>query len=198
MIRASATASGIAPSASSSTSSTALRHIPRPRRRPGTHVVISKPPMRGFASSNTASSKTPALSRPVLPPLLSRDGTTSRAKSSSSAVLTHPQVKVVSSPLIFESQFSTSASLKKSKKPAVPKRQTIEGDVIYRKEGSKIVRVEDPTEGLDAPVSSLFQAMGALEAPAAAYGQNQDDTMKARKGSDATTADLRTLTLNGK
>ncbi|KAF8929446.1 hypothetical protein BGZ58_008936 [Dissophora ornata] len=165
---ASAGIPGITPAAS-------LRSVPRPRRRPGTHVIVAKPSIRGFTSFtvNSTPARTSGSSStffPVLSPLGhgARKGFP-RATSKSSAIFTHPHVNVI--PSTSSSPFSTSTVLKKKhgSKPSAastaPAATVVEGDVVYRKEGSKIVPVASPADQIDAPISGLFSQYEDLSKP---------------------------------
>ncbi|KAF9105805.1 hypothetical protein BGX27_009426 [Mortierella sp. AM989] len=91
--------------------------------------------------------------------------------------------------------FSTSASLKKKRvnsakvSSTIPEAGTtrVEGDVIYRKEGSKIIPAMS-ADHIEAPISTLFSQFGNLSKPS-----HQEDTIPLKK--DASNLDPSMLTL---
>ncbi|KAF9897209.1 hypothetical protein BX616_006004, partial [Lobosporangium transversale] len=184
----------------------------RPRRRLGIRAIVSKPNnVRGFASYS------PSLITTTTTPTITRHP---RMKVISSTKYSSPPPSSLSSKLL-----STSASLKKKHhsknnsnnnsissgnnssnkgnrhnnsidpaSTAIPPK--IEGDVIYRKEGSKIVPV-DPVDQVEAPISGLFSEYeGFTRSPSSpsAPAPAPETTTKA-EATNANRVDLETLTL---
>jgi hypothetical protein len=141
------------------------------RRRAGTHVVFPNPSLtaRGYATHNTLQQQHPASTTSVNP--------------SSAARLSHTSYHTAA-PLPLQSaaataRFSTTTSAQLSKKHAAKHVEksnvvkagsaAVEGDVIYRKEGGKIVPVaKDVTDQVEAPVSGLFSQFEDFKRPSSA------------------------------
>ncbi|KAF9327213.1 hypothetical protein BG006_009432 [Podila minutissima] len=130
----------------------------KPRRRPGTHAILPSRPATVTACGTTPSSISSANRS-----FSSRSGASGSMEHSvlSRHVGVPHRIKVEPSPCI---RFSTSAMSKKKKTPSssgstsASKPNTaarVEGEVIYRKEGSKIVPVA-AADQVDSPVSGLF------------------------------------------
>ncbi|KAF9172729.1 hypothetical protein BGX20_005010 [Mortierella sp. AD010] len=153
------------PGTSGLTSITTTRPVVlvRPRCRPGTHAVISKATVRrlGTSPSTTARSVEHTSNG-----FHSSKPSTTRLRYYDSRV--PPRVMMSSN----KASFSTSASLKKKHpktdrggKGSPPKNSSmaategVEGEVIYRIEGSKIVPV-NPLDHVDSPISPLFSEFG--------------------------------------
>ncbi|KAG0240079.1 hypothetical protein BGW41_007244 [Actinomortierella wolfii] len=85
--------------------------------------------------------------------------------SKAATTRTHPSIRVSAT----RSPFSTSSASQKSKsKHPPPQRQNktsqqplLQGEKIYRREGSRIVPVDNPMDSVQAPVSSLFSQVPA-------------------------------------
>lgn len=130
----------------------------RPRRRPGTHAILplrpvtvpaDGPALSSVTMSTRSLSSRSGVSGPLEHGLLSRHSGVSQS------------IKIEPSPC---TRFSTSAMSRKKKIPtssgstSVSKPTSsarVEGEVIYRKEGSKIVPVA-AADQVDSPVSGLF------------------------------------------
>ncbi|KAF9151323.1 hypothetical protein BG015_006827 [Linnemannia schmuckeri] len=137
------------------------------RRRAGTHAVFSDPSSTTIVREYVAQPTTPVTRH--IP---------------SAAPLTPPSsYRAVASPLrsaTASARFSTTPSIHLSKKHVATKHAekstvvkagsaAIEGDVIYRKEGGKIVPVaRDVTDQVEAPVSGLFSQFEDFKKPSSA------------------------------
>ncbi|KAF9190571.1 hypothetical protein BGZ51_008422 [Haplosporangium sp. Z 767] len=133
----------------------------RPKRCPRTHAVVSRKYTRGLLTCPTSSFK----------PIVSTSSTLLTAQNH------RAQVKSASS--VSFSRFSTSAV---SRKKHGPKRDiassssvtkgapsAIEGDVIYRKVGGKIIPiVPNAADQVEAPVSGLFSQFEDFSKPSSA------------------------------
>ncbi|KAF8945228.1 hypothetical protein BGZ47_003057 [Haplosporangium gracile] len=158
------------------------------RRRAGTHAVFSNPSsttiVRGYAAYPTTSATRHSPS------------TASLASSSSYRAVVPPLRSAAAS-----ARFSTTPSTHLSKKHITTKHAekstvvkagsaAIEGDVIYRKEGGKIVPVaRNVTDQVEAPVSGLFSQFEDFKKPSSA-----PETL-APRSTNSQEVDLSTLTV---
>ncbi|KAF9201619.1 hypothetical protein BGZ49_008159 [Haplosporangium sp. Z 27] len=158
--------------------------LTRSRRRACTHATVSRATMPGFASSSSTTVK------PV----------TTNATHTFKSSMKSSRYNASFSPAVSNrASFSTSASLKKKhtnsnssvKSSSIntnPKAATgVKGDVLYRKEGSKIVPV-NPADQVEAPISSLFSQFEELSKP------SSPEVTPIKKDS-STGLDLSTLTV---
>ncbi|KAF9561463.1 hypothetical protein EC968_005751 [Mortierella alpina] len=155
--------------------SSVTKAVFKAKRRTGAHaVIVAKPWTRAIGTSNTSiQSCTAAASTRVLSPCAK----TSSVMPKSSAALTAPRSNTV--PV---SSFSTSAIMKKkhgnknasiSGSSPVTANQTapqvaLKDEVLYRKEGSKIVPVNNVADDVDTPVSGLFSQYQDFSKPTSA------------------------------
>ncbi|KAF9427318.1 hypothetical protein BGZ94_005124 [Podila epigama] len=170
-------------------SGTHSRTIPTfgPKRRPGTHVVLL--PRRHTAQGVTASSSRHLSSRSGSTGLwLHRHNAPQRIKINQAS----------SSPC---TRFSTSTIVSKKKKEVSAKPSTtstssrVEGEVIYRKEGSKIVPVAVKDQ-VAPPVSGLFTQFEEFAVkPSSSSSTSSEPRLAPSKGDTTQDVDLASLTL---
>lgn len=159
------------------------------RRRARTHAIFSNPTtttVRGYTTHPTISATRVSSSAAA---------GTSHSLSSSSRAVAPPIRSATAAPT---ARFSTTSHLSKKHTTKHAENSTvikagsaaIEGDVIYRKEGGKIVPVaKDVTDQVEAPVSGLFSQFEDFKKPSSAA-----ETL-APRSTNSQEVDLSTLTV---
>ncbi|KAF9146216.1 hypothetical protein BGX30_003038 [Mortierella sp. GBA39] len=163
------------------------------RRRAGTHAAFSNPTTITVRRYNTR----PTISTIRVSPSAAAAAETPLSLSSSSRAVASPIRSATAAPT---ARFSTTPSSHLSKKHTTKHAEkstvikagsaAIEGDVIYRKEGGKIVPVaKDVTDQVEAPVSGLFSQFEDFKKPSSA-----PETL-APRSTNSQEVDLSTLTV---
>ncbi|KAF9104509.1 hypothetical protein BGX29_001752 [Mortierella sp. GBA35] len=161
------------------------------RRRLGTHAVFSNPPTaaRGYVTSNTLQpNSTNRFATPPTPQVVPsiRSSTTTSAPFSTSAYLSKKHASGGTS----HHPRKTSSSSVDSTQVVKAGSAAVEGDVIYRKEGGKIVPVAaNVADQVEIPVSGLFSQFEDFTKPSSA-----PETL-APRSTNSQEVDLSTLTV---
>ncbi|KAF9906694.1 hypothetical protein EC991_000356 [Linnemannia zychae] len=188
MIRNSATAGQAIVSSSShsallsssvATTTTALKTRPGAvlfkarRRRAGTHAVFSSNPttstVRGYVTNNSTLQHPRAATPRSNPTAVIPIRSTSAPFSTSSTHFAKKRAAAAK-----HTTAENSSSLLNNTNAAKVGSAAVEGDVIYRKEGGKIVPVAKDDQQVEVPVSNLFSQYEDFKKPSSAADQDVD------------------------